>query len=88
MYFHIECASWANSGSAVGEGKTIDAWLYREADRILAAYGNHPSFLLMAYGNEPAGPPGKGEEYLGRLGRALQGQGPAPALYVRGAAGR
>ena len=65
VYFHIECASWANSGSAVGEGRTLDAWLYREADRILAAYGNHPSFLLMAYGNEPAGPPGRGDDYLG-----------------------
>ena len=36
-------------------------WLYEEANRILAAYGNHPSFLLMAYGNEPAG---KDKEYL------------------------
>ena len=27
----------------------------RETDRILKAYGNHPSFVLFAYGNEPAG---------------------------------
>lgn len=61
FYFHIECASWANTSTALGLGKPIDGWLYEEADRILAAYGNHPSFLLMAYGNEPAG---KDKEYL------------------------
>jgi len=55
FYFHVECASWANASTALGLGKPIDRWLYQEADRILAAYGNHPSFLLMAYGNEPAG---------------------------------
>ena len=55
FYFHVECASWANTSTALGEGKPIDRWLYEEADRILAAYGNHPSFVLMAYGNEPAG---------------------------------
>ena len=61
FYFHVECGSWANTSTALGEGKPIDRWLYQEADRILAAYGNHPSFLLMAYGNEPAG---KDKEYL------------------------
>jgi hypothetical protein len=39
----------------LGDGKPVDAWLYREAERILKAYGNHPSFLLMPYGNEPGG---------------------------------
>jgi len=55
FYFHVECASWANTSTALGQGKPIDTWLYDEADRILRCYGNHPSFLLMAYGNEPAG---------------------------------
>ncbi|HID20895.1 MAG TPA: glycoside hydrolase, partial [Planctomycetaceae bacterium] len=64
VFFHVECASWANQGAAVGRGRPLDRWLYREADRILKAYGNHPSFLLMAYGNEPAGP-GRGADYLG-----------------------
>jgi hypothetical protein len=59
--FHVECASWANTSTALGEGQPIDHWLYEEADRILRYYGNHPSFLLMAYGNEPAG---KVQEYL------------------------
>ncbi len=61
FYFHIECASWANTSTALGLGKPIDNWLYQEADRIISAYGNHPSFLLMAYGNEPAG---KDKEFL------------------------
>ena len=66
FYFQVECASWANGAARVGDGNPLDAWLYREADRILRAYGNHPSFLLLAYGNEPAGPgpQNQGEEYL------------------------
>jgi hypothetical protein len=61
--FQVEIASWANSGSSVGDGKPVDAWLYKEAERILKAYGNHPSFVMMAYGNEPAG--GKQKQWLG-----------------------
>jgi hypothetical protein len=63
FYFHVECASWANSGSTVGDGHPIDAWLYAESERIVKAYGNHPSFVLLAYGNEPAGK--RQNEYLG-----------------------
>lgn len=55
FYFQIECAAWANQGAAIGEGDPLDRWLYEEAERITRAYGNHPSFLLMAYGNEPGG---------------------------------
>ncbi|MEX0324205.1 MAG: sugar-binding domain-containing protein [Puniceicoccaceae bacterium] len=55
FYFQVECASWANQGVTVGDGKAIDDWLYEEGERITKAYGNHPSFLLMAYGNEPGG---------------------------------
>ncbi len=65
MYFHIECSSWANQGTQLGEGGIIDDYIYREGDRILKAYGNHPSFCMLAYGNEPAG--NKQSEYLGRL---------------------
>ena len=63
IYLQVECGSWANNGSSIGDGKPIDEWLYQEADRILEAYGNHPSFCLMAYGNEPAG--GNQKKYLG-----------------------
>jgi len=51
FYYQVEIAAWC----AVGDGKPIDRWLYDEAGRILRAYGNHPSFLLMPYGNEPSG---------------------------------
>jgi F5/8 type C domain/Glycosyl hydrolases family 2, sugar binding domain/Glycosyl hydrolases family 2 len=49
--FHIECAAW----TTVGDGKPIDKFIYAEGDRILKAYGNHPSFCMLAYGNEPGG---------------------------------
>ena len=55
FYYQVECPSWANQGAAIGEGRPLDQWLYHEGWRIQAAYGNHPSFLMMAYGNEPAG---------------------------------
>lgn len=55
IYFQIECASWANQGASIGDGKPLDDWLYREGERILREYGNHPSLLMMAYGNEPGG---------------------------------
>ena len=55
FYYQVECASWANSTTGLGQGKPIDKWLYEETDRILAAYGNHPSFMLLPYGNEPGG---------------------------------
>lgn len=55
FYYQVEVASWANSSSSLGDGKPVDQWLYREAERIIKAYGNHPSFLLMPYGNEPGG---------------------------------
>ena len=55
FYYHVECSSWANQSTTLGDGKPVDKWIYEEADRILKAYGNHPSFLLMLYGNEPGG---------------------------------
>ena len=55
FYLHVECASWANQSTTLGDGKPVDEWIYQEADRILEAYGNHPSFVLMLYGNEPGG---------------------------------
>jgi len=50
--FHIECGSWSN---CLGDGKSVDRFIYDESDRILKTYGNHPSFCLLAYGNEPGG---------------------------------
>jgi hypothetical protein len=60
FYYQVEIAAW----TTVGNGAPIDRWLYREGERIARAYGNHPSFVLMPYGNEPGGP--KHKEYLAR----------------------
>ncbi len=49
FYLQIEMGAW----TGVGKGHPQDAWLYREAAQVLREFGNHPSFLLMAYGNEP-----------------------------------
>jgi hypothetical protein len=64
-YLHVECASWANQGATIGDGKPVDTYIYAEGDRILKQYGNHPSFCMLAYGNEPAGKNQKA--YLGKL---------------------
>ncbi len=61
FYLYAECASW----TAVGDGKPVDRWIEAEGDRILKAYGNHPSLVMMSYGNEPGG--SKQNTYLGRL---------------------
>ena len=65
MYLQIECSTWPNQGAAVGDGTPVDDFIYKEGDRILKEYGNHPSFTMMASGNEPAGRNQK--EYLGKL---------------------
>ncbi len=64
FYYQVEVASWPNNSTRLGVSLPVDEWLEREASRILRAYGSHPSFLLMAAGNEPAG---RDREYLGRL---------------------
>lgn len=64
MYFQVEAATWPNSvavlafnsPAGIGDGNAVDAWAYREGERILRAYGNHPCFVMMACGNEPGGP--------------------------------
>jgi len=61
FYLQVECSSWANTTTGLGLGHPVDEWLYEEARAMVRAYGHHPSFLLMAYGNEPTG---RMEEYL------------------------
>lgn len=55
FYLQIECSSWANQSTTIGDGKPFDKYLYEESQRMVETYGNHPSFCLMAYGNEPGG---------------------------------
>ncbi|MCR8668925.1 beta-glucuronidase [Aestuariibaculum sp. M13] len=51
VYLQVEASAW----TFVGNGAPIDQWLYEEGEAMLNAYGNHPSFVMMAYGNEPFG---------------------------------
>lgn len=55
FYYQVEASTWPNHGSQIGDGSPLNEWLENESKRMLAAYGNHPSFLLMAHGNEPTG---------------------------------
>jgi len=82
MIFQVECAAWTNSGPTLGDGQPIDKFIYTEGDRILKAYGNHPSFCMLAYGNEPAGRNQK--EYLGKLVNYWKQKDPR-RLYTSGA---
>ncbi|MEO1584257.1 MAG: discoidin domain-containing protein [Planctomycetota bacterium] len=67
IYLQVEGPFWVNQGPQLGLGDPIDRYVYDETDRILAEFGNHPSFVMMAYGNEPSGPGpgGQGENFLG-----------------------
>ncbi|HPO14700.1 MAG TPA: discoidin domain-containing protein [Candidatus Hydrogenedentes bacterium] len=51
MMLHIETPVWTELGS----DPKLDAFVYSESDRILETYGNHPSFCMLAVGNEPSG---------------------------------
>ena len=62
VYLQVECSSWANSTTQLGSGYPIDRYIWDESKRIVKTYGNHPSFVMMAYGNEPGGP--KYREFL------------------------
>jgi hypothetical protein len=62
VYLQVECSSWANSTTQLGSGLPIDQYIWDESKRIVKAYGNHPSFVMLAYGNEPGGP--KQNEFL------------------------
>ena len=55
FYLQVECSSWANQSTTLGDGKPFDIYLYEESQRMVDAYGNHPSFCMMVYGNEPGG---------------------------------
>ena len=51
----MECSSWANQSTTIGDGKPFDKYVYEESERMVETFGNHPSFCLMLYGNEPGG---------------------------------
>jgi beta-galactosidase len=51
IYLQPEPGMW----NAVSPGTPMEAMLYEETERMIRAYGNHPSFLLLSPGNEPKG---------------------------------
>jgi len=55
IYLQPEGPSWPNHGVRLRRGMAIDQYLLDESKRIVDTYGNHPSFVMMAAGNEPAG---------------------------------
>ena len=55
FYLQPEGPSWPNHGVKLRRGQKIDEYLLEESKRIIDAYGHHPSFVMMAAGNEPAG---------------------------------
>ncbi|NLV40911.1 MAG: hypothetical protein GXY15_06750 [Candidatus Hydrogenedentes bacterium] len=50
--FQVETPVWTD----LGKFPDLDQFIRDESDRILEAYGNHPSFAMLAVGNEPSGP--------------------------------
>lgn len=58
FYYQVECGGWSHN---LGNGLPIDKFIMDESERIVQEYGNHPSFCLFLYGNEPGG---NYQEYL------------------------
>jgi hypothetical protein len=51
FYLQVECNTWFY----IGNGDPIDQFVMDESERIVREYGNHPSFCMLLYGNEPGG---------------------------------
>ncbi|MEM7754766.1 MAG: discoidin domain-containing protein, partial [Planctomycetota bacterium] len=86
IYLQVEGPFWVNQGPKLGLGDPIDGYVHEETDRILAEYGNHPSFVFMAYGNEPSGPGprNQGENFLAEFLEHYKVEDPR-RLYTSGA---
>ncbi|TWI69515.1 glycosyl hydrolase family 2 [Pseudoduganella lurida] len=51
IYLQPEPGMWND----VSPGTPMEAMLYEETEKMIRAYGNHPSFLLLSPSNEPKG---------------------------------
>ena len=78
VYLQVEASAW----TTIGDDKPIDKWLYKEGEDIINTYGNHPSFVMMAYGNEPGGKNHK--EYLRKYVSHFKSKDPR-RMYTGGA---
>ena len=55
IYLQPEGPSWPNHGVRLRSRQYVDTYLMEETKRIIDTYGHHPSFVMFAVGNEPAG---------------------------------
>lgn len=74
FYLQVELPLWSVK---VGEDSHTNDFLYAEADRILAEYGNHPSFCFFSLGNELQ----PDFEFLSRLLKHTKRTGPETFIY-------
>lgn len=55
IYLQPEAAAWPNHGTSLGDGRPTDDYVLAETERIIKNYGNHPSFVMWSFCNEPYG---------------------------------
>src|ERR1051325_7583007 len=51
FYLQVEPGMW----NEISPGTPMERMLYDETERMIRAYGNHPSFMLLSASNEPKG---------------------------------
>ncbi|NNH21578.1 glycoside hydrolase [Pseudokineococcus marinus] len=81
MLLQVEGPVWANQGASLGEGGSLDAFVHEETRAVLDEFGDHPSFVVMAHGNEPSG---RDAEFLGDWVTTWRRRDPR-RLYTSGA---
>ncbi len=78
FYLQVEGSCWAG----FGDGTALDKWIYEEIDRMIKAYGNHPSFCFFSPSNEPSGK--NRDRFLAELLKSLK-ERDNRRFYVAGA---
>src|SRR6266850_969012 len=76
FYLQPEPGMW----NEISPGTPMERMLYEETDRMIKAYGNHPSFMLLSASNEPKG---KWKESLSKWVQHYRNEDPR-RLYTSG----
>lgn len=76
FYLQAEAGMW----NEISPDTPMEKMLYEETDRMIKAYGNHPSFMLLSASNEPKG---KWKESLSRWVERYRREDPR-RLYTTG----
>src|SRR6185369_13245177 len=76
FYLQLEPGMW----NEISPGTPMEHMLYEETDRMIHAYGNHPSFMLLSASNEPKG---KWQESLSKWVEYYRARDPR-RLYASG----